>query len=30
MNRVIDHIQLTVGDMAVAVPFYDLLLPLEA
>lgn len=28
MKPVIDHIQVTVRDMAVAVPFYDLLLPL--
>jgi catechol 2,3-dioxygenase-like lactoylglutathione lyase family enzyme len=28
MNPVIDHIQVTVRDMALAVPFYDLLLPL--
>ena len=28
MKPVIDHIQITVRDIAVAVPFYDLLLPL--
>lgn len=28
MQPIIDHIQITVGDMAVAVPFYDKLLPL--
>ena len=28
MKPVVDHIQITVRDMAVAVPFYDLLLPL--
>lgn len=28
MKPVIDHIQITVRDMALAVPFYDLLLPL--
>ena len=28
MKPVIDHIQITVGDMSVAVPFYEKLLPL--
>lgn len=28
MKPIVDHIQITVRDMAVAVPFYDLLLPL--
>ena len=28
MKPVVDHLQITVRDMAVAVPFYDLLLPL--
>ncbi len=28
MNPIIDHIQITVKDMAVAVPFYDRLMPL--
>ena len=28
MQPIIDHIEITVGDMATAVPFYDRLLPL--